>query len=304
MLDDLIKNSENDEELIAFLLEYANYFTEEDLNSLKECVFESEQKINIEDNTEVIDNNLSYEQIENISSEELINVCDNKKVLRLNRKFNSLAKKRKKVMVHKIVEEGIENHVPSVCVKVYNKLLDKNIFVKNFVITDTKIRIVLDKLSEENKKVFDDSCIINPRKYIKIGNNNIVEIQKLNKSESTLKNELVKATRFLKMQDVQIGFVDKKKFLMHFCDCEKVEGHTDIEYNKNLKIMFDENKMEKSFEEYLADKRFDSLYSLDNKKIYLNEYYYNAHQRYLEFMNNNMENDDDNSDILNIVDDL
>ena len=45
---------------------------------------------------EVIDNNLSYEQIENISSEELINVYDNKKVLRLNRKFNSLAKKRKK----------------------------------------------------------------------------------------------------------------------------------------------------------------------------------------------------------------
>lgn len=294
MLDELFKNAKNDDELMAFLLEYVNYFDEKDLKlTKKENTINQEDDVLaelkydslFEDFKEFVTDVSSENTDVQIAGNEDISNSNCKKTLRLKKNQNTVIKKRKKVLVHKIIRDGIENHIDPICIKVYNKLLEKNIYIKNIVISDTKIKLVLDKLSKENEEIFSESCRINPRKYIRSGNNNIVEIQKSGKSDSTIKNELVKAVRFFKMQDVQIGFIDQKKFLMHFCDCERVEGHSDIEYNKSLKIMFDENKMEKSFEEYLQDKRYDKLYSADNNRVYLDEYYFNAHKNYLNYLN-------------------
>ena len=309
MLDELLKTAKNDDELIAFLSEYVKFFDENDFNVIKNENVNEHENINI--NQESLEDELNCVSLFEKFSEYVIDVSDKdaakdtlnlnnieenkktyKRVLKLSLRQNSTIKKRRKILVHKIVKDGIENHIDPICIKVYNKLLEKNIYIKNIIINDTKIKIVLDKLSEENEDIFTESCSINPRKYMRVGNNNVVEVQKTGKSDSNLKNELVKAVRFFKMQDVQIGFIDQKKFLMHFCDCERVEGHSDIEYNKNLKITFDENKMEKSFEEYLQDKRFDKLYSSDNNKVYLDEYYFNGHKNYLDYLNrlNNLNN--------------
>lgn len=321
MLEDLLECSKNDDELIAFLLEYANYFDEKDLNSIKEIQEKidknktlKEKSYEIKDNcNDSVENNVSdiYKKISiddydtvnasnNIDKAEIklgfANNVEQKKVIRLKAKPNTVINRRNKVLVHKIVKDGIETHINPICVKVYKKLLDRNIFVKDVFVNDSRIRITLDKLSLENELIYNESCQFHPQKYKKIGNNYVLEIQRENKSDSVLKNELVKSMRFLSMQDVQIGFIDKKRFLMNFCDCEKVEGHTDLEYNKNIKIIFDESKMEKSFEEYLVDKKLDRLYSTDNGKVYLDEYYLNAHLKYLDYMKNsgNIENNSDN----------
>ena len=321
MLEDLLECSKNDDELIAFLLEYANYFDEKDLNSIKEIQEKidknktlKEKSYEIKDNcNDSVENNVSdiYKKISiddydtvnasnNIDKAEIklgfANNVEQKKVIRLKAKPNTVINRRNKVLVHKIVKDGIETHINPICVKVYKKLLDRNIFVKDVFVNDSRIRITLDKLSLENELIYNESCQFHPLKYKKIGNNYVLEIQRENKSDSVLKNELVKSMRFLSMQDVQIGFIDKKRFLMNFCDCEKVEGHTDLEYNKNIKIIFDESKMEKSFEEYLVDKKLDRLYSTDNGKVYLDEYYLNAHLKYLDYMKNsgNIENNSDN----------
>ena len=343
MLEDLLECSKNDDDLIAFLLEYANYFDEKDLETIKDIQEKVNQNLDKKDESYEVSNNSnniisseykSYvigdniENNENIESniyKELsvnnsnnINASNNidkidikfgfengiepKKIIRLKAKPNTVIHRRNRVLVHKIVKDGIETHINPICVKLYKKLLDKNIFIKDISVDNSRIRITFDKLSIENELIYNESCQIHPRKYKKIGSNYVLEIQRENKSDSVLKNELVKSMRFLKMQDVQIGFIDKKRFLMNFCDCEKVEGHTDLEYNKNIKIIFDESKMEKTFEDYLVDKKFDRLYSLDDNKVYLDEYYLNAHLRYLSYMNNtnNQESNIDNTEINDI----
>ena len=343
MLEDLLECSKNDDDLIAFLLEYANYFDEKDLETIKDIqekvnqnldkkdesyevsnnsnnIISSEYKSyviddNIENNENIVSNiykELSVNNSNNINASNNIDKIDikfgfengiePKKIIRLKAKPNTVIHRRNRVLVHKIVKDGIETHINPICVKLYKKLLDKNIFIKDISVDNSRIRITFDKLSIENELIYNESCQIHPRKYKKIGNNYVLEIQRENKSDSVLKNELVKSMRFLKMQDVQIGFIDKKRFLMNFCDCEKVEGHTDLEYNKNIKIIFDESKMEKTFEDYLVDKKFDRLYSLDDNKVYLDEYYLNAHLRYLSYMNNtnNQESNIDNTEINDI----
>lgn len=266
LLEDLIKMADNEEELIAFLLEYANFFDEKDL------------KVKDKVNSNAVASNIN--EPENIG----------KKALRLKSKSDNLVRKSKNVQVHKFIKDGLEKHVDPLCVKVCNKLFEKNIYLKDIVITDDKIKLVLDKLSKENKEIFAKSMEINPRKYTNTANNYVIEVLKCDKSGSNIKTELVKAARFLKMQDVQSNYMDKKRFLMSFCDCEKVEGHTESGYNKNIKILFDPNKMEKSFEEYLKDKNVDKLYSPDNEKIYMDEFYLNGHKNYLEYLKNNSEN--------------
>ena len=69
---------------------------------------------------------------------------------------------------------------------------------------------------------------------------------------------------------------------MNVCDCEKVEGMKENSENLNIKIVFDENKMEKTFEEYLKEKNFEHLYLKEEDRIYLDQYYLDAHKNYLK----------------------
>ncbi len=69
---------------------------------------------------------------------------------------------------------------------------------------------------------------------------------------------------------------------MNICNCEKVEGLT--EYKKqDVQVVFDIKKMDKSFKEYLKDSGYEKFYIPEEHRIYLNEYYYNAHQNYMKY---------------------
>lgn len=72
---------------------------------------------------------------------------------------------------------------------------------------------------------------------------------------------------------------------MTVCDCEKVEGLTERSGN-NAQIVFDIQKMDKPFRDYLKDSGYEQYYVQDEHRVYMNDFYFNAHKKYLsEFKN-------------------
>lgn len=239
MLDKLIKEAENDEELIAFLKVFIPLYEEN-------ATVSAESKI--ENSTE----NTKLEEI-------------------------------RKIQVHQIIKEGIEKHVNELCVGACEELWNKNIYTKNIKVDDEKIEITLEKLSDENEALFQKRAKKNPDKYGKNKDENYtIKVEKKGRKTGTIKSELKNTVKYFFIQDVETGFLDKKNFLMNVCDCEKVEGMKENAEKLNLKIVFDEAKMEKTFEEYLKEKNYEHLYLKDEDRIYLDEYYLDAHKNYLK----------------------
>ena len=190
---------------------------------------------------------------------------------------------KKKMQIHEIAKEGIEKHVNELCIEVCQDLWNKNIYTKSIKVDDENIEIVLDKLNGENNLIFEKRMKKDTEKYYKdLENEYTVNINRQNKSDKSIKTELKNAVKYFVMQDVEIGFVDKQKFLMNICDCEKVEGMKENAKKLNLEIVFDENKMEKTFEEYLKEKDFEHLYLEEEDRIYLDKFYLDGHINYLK----------------------
>ena len=57
LLEDLLECSKNDDELIAFLLEYANYFDEKDLETIKDIQEKVNQNLDKKDESYEVSNN-------------------------------------------------------------------------------------------------------------------------------------------------------------------------------------------------------------------------------------------------------
>ncbi len=187
------------------------------------------------------------------------------------------------MQIHEIAKEGIEKHVNELCIEVCQDLWNKNIYTKSIKVDDENIEIVLDKLNGENNLIFEKRMKKDTEKYYKdLENEYTVNINRQNKSDKSIKTELKNAVKYFVMQDVEIGFVDKQKFLMNICDCEKVEGMKENAKKLNLEIVFDENKMEKTFEEYLKEKDFEHLYLEEEDRIYLDKFYLDGHINYLK----------------------
>lgn len=69
---------------------------------------------------------------------------------------------------------------------------------------------------------------------------------------------------------------------MRICNCEKVEGLREYKKHKkqDLRVVFDIKKMEKSFKEYLRETGYEDYYIPQEHRIYLSDYYFEAHQNY------------------------
>lgn len=245
MIERLIKETTNNEELAAFLSVYMTLETQD--NQVAEHI------------------NYEYEEPEEV-------IVSSKKL-----------EEMRKIQVHQIIKEGIEKHINELCIDTCQDLWKKNIYTKEIKIDENKIEIVLDKLNSENISIFGKRAEKNENKYILNENNDYtIQIQKANKTDGAIKSELKNSVKYFFIQDVETGFFNKKKFLMNVCDCEKVEGMKENSENLNIKIVFDENKMEKTFEEYLKEKNFEHLYLKEEDRIYLDQYYLDAHKNYLK----------------------
>lgn len=243
MLEELLKECQNDEELIAFLSAY-----------MPLCEYNEESKLVSENIIE------TEEEHTNAKLEEL-----------------------RRVQVHQIIKEGIEKHINELCIGACEDLWDKNIYTQEINVDDEKIEIVLDSLSDENKSIFRKRAEKNEKKYVLKENDKfVIQIEKSNKNAGTIKSELKNTVKYFFIQDVETGFLDKQKFLTKVCDCGKVEGMKENAEKLNLKIVFDEDKMEKTFEEYLKEKNYEHLYLKEEDRIYLDKYYLDGHLNYLK----------------------
>ena len=95
---------------------------------------------------------------------------------------------------------------------------------------------------------------------------------------------MYKLTLDFKIQDIQRGYYNEKNFLMNVCNCERVDGLRETN-SSNAQIVFDVQKMDKTFREYLKDTGYEQYYLQEEHRVYLNDYYYNAHQNYLNSKN-------------------
>ncbi len=197
---------------------------------------------------------------------------------------NSNIPKIKGKEIDELVAKDTIEHINPVCVKACKSLKSKNIYVLATVNMKKDLYLILDKLSKENMQIFKDKCKENSDIYcFNLGKEKYIGIKVANYLEKeNIEAELEKMVEGFKMQDIQRGYLTEKTFLMNICNCEKVEGLT--EYKKqDVQVVFDIKKMDKSFKEYLKDSGYEKFYIPEEHRIYLNEYYYNAHQNYMKY---------------------
>lgn len=178
---------------------------------------------------------------------------------------------------------GPKSYLDSPCVETAEYLKEKNIFSIASLKTKKYIYLFFDKLSLENMNILKDKHRENSRNYFMHFENTDyfgIRVMQNNRSEQKLSAELLKLVKDFKMQDVQRGYYNEKNFLMNICNCERVEGLKEIKPDE-AQIVFDVNKMDKSFRDYLKESGYEPYYLQEEHRVYLNEFFYNAHQNYL-----------------------
>ena len=200
--------------------------------------------------------------------------CDNKdNSLSIN--FNKLTE---------IIPNDLDTYLDESCIPAAEELRKKNIFVIGSLKTNEYTYLLLDKLSQENMNIFKEKMKTNKINYfLNTENLDYFGLRAKNTSRTVAKKLLSLISDF-EMQDIQRGFLNEKNFLMNVCDCEKVEGLKEFEARK-AEVVFDVQKMDKSFKDYLKDSGYEQYYLKDEHRVYINNFYFDAHQNYLNAIN-------------------
>lgn len=200
------------------------------------------------------------------------------------KKNNIEAQVNFKKITEKVLEKPAK-FLDSTCVPAAESLRKKNIFVVDSIRADVYTYLLFDKLDQENMKIFKEKYANDSESYfIDHGNLDYFGVRVKNGTSKKTKAFLKLVSDF-KMQDIQRGYLSEKNFLMTVCDCEKVEGLTERSGN-NAQIVFDIQKMDKPFRDYLKDSGYEQYYVQDEHRVYMNDFYFNAHKKYLsEFKN-------------------
>ena len=183
-----------------------------------------------------------------------------------------------------LIQYGPEKYLEPVCIKACQELWKKNIYVLASIDINEDLYLIFDKLDSENMRIFRNKYKENSENYfMNMGTGKhfgvvIEEYEKIENCEAWF----VDLVSDFKMQDIQRGYLTEKTFLMKICNCEKVEGLKEYKKHKkqDLRVVFDINKMEKSFKEYLKETGYERFYIPQEHRIYINDYYYEAHQNY------------------------
>lgn len=202
-------------------------------------------------------------------------------------KLNSISKLNYK-KINNLITAGPKDYIEPVCINACQNLWDKNIYALGSIEINNDMYLILDKLSAENIKIFKEKYKKNSESYcLNLGTEKFRAIKVANyKNIKNADKQFVKLVKDFKLQDIQRGYLTEKTFLMNVCDCEKVEGLK--EYKKqDLQVVFDVKKMNKSFKAYLQDTEYKDFYVPKEHRIYLNEFFYNAHKNYLDSLSSN-----------------
>jgi len=197
-------------------------------------------------------------------------------------KLNSISRLNYK-KINNLITSGPKDYIEPVCISACQNLWNKNIYALGSIEINNDMYLILDKLSTENIKIFKEKYKKNSKNYcLNLGSEKFRAIKVANyKNIKNVDKQFMKLVKDFKLQDIQRGYLTEKTFLMNVCDCEKVEGLK--EYKKqDLQVVFDVKKMDKSFKAYLQDTEYKDFYVPEEHRIYLNEFFYNAHKNYLE----------------------
>jgi hypothetical protein len=186
--------------------------------------------------------------------------------------------------IHIIYEEGLENYIEEPFVSVCKNSWRKNLFTKESVVEKKEFKIIYNSFDENNIKIFDELVEKDNAHYTYSLEGDPVIRTKMEKNRSlkSISDELVILSAPLKLQDISIGYMDKEEFLMKVCSCEKVEGLKEHTKDWEAKFVYDPNKLEKTFEEYLKQYSYENLYIPQEERIYKDKFYLDAHIKYLK----------------------
>lgn len=183
-----------------------------------------------------------------------------------------------------LIQNGPEKYLDPICIKACKKMWEKNIYVLASIDINDDLYLILDRLDAENMRIFRNKYKENSENYfMNMGTGKYFGVVISDYAEiENCEAWFVDLVSDFKMQDIQRGYLTEKTFLMKICNCEKVEGLREYKKHKNqdLRVVFDINKMEKSFKEYLKETGYENLYIPQEHRIYINDYYYEAHQNY------------------------
>lgn len=185
--------------------------------------------------------------------------------------------------IHEIHKEGIEKYIEEPCTLVCKNSWNKNIFTKASIVDKDEVKIVFDKLSDENLNIFRDLALKDEKHY-RFSSNNEPEIRiKLNEfnTQKEISDNLNLLAEPLKLQDITSGYMTKTEFLMKICNCERVDGLKEHTSNWKAEFVFDPSKVEKTFEEYLHEYSYEKLFVPQEERIYKDQFYLDAHRRFL-----------------------
>ena len=186
--------------------------------------------------------------------------------------------------IDELIMNGPEKYIEPVCIKACKELWNKNIYALASFENNDDLYLILDTLDVENMRIFKNKyrensenyfMNVSDRKYFGIKIQDYLELEEC-------ETVLIDLVSDFKMQDIQRGYLTEKTFLMNICNCEKVEGLREYKKHKkqDLRVVFDINKMEKSFKEYLKESGYEKFYIPQEHRIYINDYYYEAHEKY------------------------
>lgn len=189
-------------------------------------------------------------------------------------------------------------------------LWSKNIFTKMCNNYDNEFSwITINQLSEDNQRLFDSMAQIDERFGPTWGGFGFRIPIRPGVGNDTLE-AFSDVINMFEMQDVQLdGYMDFEEFMRMYTDCYKMIDNPKYKYFPKPKLedyddptlyskdfdryvdstlvpiklrVFDESKMTKSFEEYIDASKFRGLYDSETRKVYYNDFYYQAHLRYKE----------------------
>jgi ferredoxin-thioredoxin reductase catalytic subunit len=185
--------------------------------------------------------------------------------------------------IHTIYNEGLENYIAEPFISICKNSWEKNLFTKESIVEKKEYKVIYNSFDENNTKIFDELVKKDKKHYeYSLEGDPVIKVKATAKrSLKSISDELVVLSAALKLQDISIGYMNKKEFLMDICSCEKVEGIKEHTKDWEAKFVYDPDKVEKSFEEYLKQYSYENLYIQREERIYKDQFYLNAHLKYL-----------------------
>lgn len=202
-----------------------------------------------------------------------------------------------------LIVEQPEVFIEKGCLDACKALWDLNITTRESNGWEKNAYIVLGQLSDENMEIFKELAKQDPEHYeiqeevemaVKNGRGK-VDLDKLMKNQlgakfgnccvlksknGVISSDLIEP---FMMQDIYEKVCSGELFLMCYCDC-----CTHVFENDDVVRVFDKSKQTKSIEEYAKEK--GAIYVKEEDKVYLYQFYYDRHLKYLDYLKSKEEN--------------